>query len=95
MILIGRCAIRKLGAIAPDRLYAEYVSRGVEFTRLIGDMPWHSREFVVKTPGKCGDAHRQRDCEDSRRYRRVSFPIRRNFPRPDLTGQCLPIFRRV
>jgi uncharacterized glyoxalase superfamily protein PhnB len=31
-----------------DALYAEYAARGVEFTRRVGDTPWHSREFVVK-----------------------------------------------
>jgi uncharacterized glyoxalase superfamily protein PhnB len=31
-----------------DALYAEYVAQGVEFTRGLGDMPWHCREFVVK-----------------------------------------------
>jgi len=31
-----------------DDLYAEYAARGVEFTRGLGNMPWHSREFVVK-----------------------------------------------
>jgi catechol 2,3-dioxygenase-like lactoylglutathione lyase family enzyme len=31
-----------------DALYAEYSARGVEFTRGLGDMPWHCREFVVK-----------------------------------------------
>ncbi len=31
-----------------DALYAEYANRGVEFTRELGDMPWRSREFVVK-----------------------------------------------
>ena len=31
-----------------DALYAEYVADGVEFTRGPADMPWHSREFVVK-----------------------------------------------
>ena len=31
-----------------DALYAEYAGRGVEFTRALGDTPWHSREFVVK-----------------------------------------------
>jgi len=31
-----------------DALYAEYASQGVEFTRGLGDMPWRSREFVVK-----------------------------------------------
>ncbi|HWC17575.1 MAG TPA: VOC family protein [Terriglobales bacterium] len=34
-----------------DALYAEYAARGVEFTRQLGDMPWHSREFVVKDCG--------------------------------------------
>jgi uncharacterized glyoxalase superfamily protein PhnB len=32
----------------PDTLYAEYAARGVEFTRMLGDTPWQSREFVVK-----------------------------------------------
>ena len=31
-----------------DVLYAEYASRGVEFTRTLDDTPWDSREFVVK-----------------------------------------------
>jgi uncharacterized glyoxalase superfamily protein PhnB len=31
-----------------DALYAEYAARGVEFTRGIANMPWNSREFVVK-----------------------------------------------
>ena len=31
-----------------DALYAEYVARGVEFTRALGETAWHSREFVVK-----------------------------------------------
>jgi len=31
-----------------DKLYAEYAARGVEFTRGVANMPWHSREFVVK-----------------------------------------------
>jgi catechol 2,3-dioxygenase-like lactoylglutathione lyase family enzyme len=31
-----------------DALYAEYAARGVEFTRDLANMPWHSREFVVK-----------------------------------------------
>jgi catechol 2,3-dioxygenase-like lactoylglutathione lyase family enzyme len=31
-----------------DSLYAEYQSRGVEFARDIGSMPWAFREFVVK-----------------------------------------------
>jgi uncharacterized glyoxalase superfamily protein PhnB len=31
-----------------DALYAEYAARGVEFTRELANMPWNSREFVVK-----------------------------------------------
>jgi hypothetical protein len=31
-----------------DALYAEYAARGVEFARGLGNMPWNSREFVVK-----------------------------------------------
>ena len=31
-----------------DALYAEYAAKGVEFTRELADMPWHSRGFVVK-----------------------------------------------
>jgi len=31
-----------------DALYAEYHSKGVEFTRELADMPWQTREFVVK-----------------------------------------------
>jgi len=31
-----------------DALYAEYAAQGVEFTRELGNMPWKSREFVVK-----------------------------------------------
>ncbi len=31
-----------------DMLYAEYVAKGVEFTRELADTPWQSREFVVK-----------------------------------------------
>jgi uncharacterized glyoxalase superfamily protein PhnB len=31
-----------------DTLYAEYAAQGVEFTRGLGNMPWHKREFVVK-----------------------------------------------
>jgi catechol 2,3-dioxygenase-like lactoylglutathione lyase family enzyme len=31
-----------------DALYAEYAAQGVEFTRGLGNMPWNSREFVVK-----------------------------------------------
>lgn len=31
-----------------DALYAEFSSKGLEFTRQLGNMPWHCREFVVK-----------------------------------------------
>lgn len=31
-----------------DALYAEYSAKGVEFIRGVANMPWHSREFVVK-----------------------------------------------
>lgn len=31
-----------------DALHAEYASRGVAFTRALGDTPWGTREFVVK-----------------------------------------------
>ena len=31
-----------------DALYAEYAAKGVEFTRGLGNMPWRTREFVVK-----------------------------------------------
>ena len=31
-----------------DALYAEYAANGVEFTRELADMPWHSRESVGK-----------------------------------------------
>jgi len=31
-----------------DSLYAEFRAQGVEFTRGLGNMPWGSREFVVK-----------------------------------------------
>ena len=31
-----------------DKLYGEYAARGVEFTRGLANMPWNSREFVVK-----------------------------------------------
>ena len=31
-----------------DALYAEYAAQGVKFTRGLADMPWGSREFVVK-----------------------------------------------
>ena len=31
-----------------DAIYAEYSANGVEFARELADMPWQSREFVVK-----------------------------------------------
>ena len=31
-----------------DALYAEYAANGVEFARDLGNMPWQSREFVIK-----------------------------------------------
>src|SRR5260370_35549405 len=31
-----------------DALYAEYTAHGVEFTRGLGNMPCHNREFAVK-----------------------------------------------
>ena len=31
-----------------DALYEEYAARGLEFIRGVGNMPWNSREFVVK-----------------------------------------------
>jgi uncharacterized glyoxalase superfamily protein PhnB len=31
-----------------DALYAEFAANGVDFTRGLANMPWHSREFVVK-----------------------------------------------
>jgi uncharacterized glyoxalase superfamily protein PhnB len=31
-----------------DAVYAEYATRGVEFTRELANTPWGSREFVVK-----------------------------------------------
>jgi len=31
-----------------DALYAEYTARGVEFARGIANMPWQTREFVVR-----------------------------------------------
>jgi uncharacterized glyoxalase superfamily protein PhnB len=31
-----------------DALYAEYAPQGVEVTREVANMPWHTREFVVK-----------------------------------------------
>jgi uncharacterized glyoxalase superfamily protein PhnB len=31
-----------------DALYAEFATRGVEFLRALSNMPWHSREFVVR-----------------------------------------------
>jgi hypothetical protein len=35
----------------PYALYAEFATRGVEFTRSLAKTPWHSREFVVKHCG--------------------------------------------
>ena len=31
-----------------DALHAEHEQKGVDFTRGLGNMPWNSREFVVK-----------------------------------------------
>ncbi|HLY43687.1 MAG TPA: VOC family protein [Terracidiphilus sp.] len=31
-----------------DTLFAEYAAKGLEFARDLDNMPWHSREFVVK-----------------------------------------------
>jgi catechol 2,3-dioxygenase-like lactoylglutathione lyase family enzyme len=31
-----------------DALYAEYAVQGVKFMRGLANMPWHSREFVVR-----------------------------------------------
>lgn len=31
-----------------DALYAEYAGKSLEFTRGLANMPWNSREFVVK-----------------------------------------------
>ena len=31
-----------------DALYEDYSARGVEFTRHLANMPWNSREFVIK-----------------------------------------------
>ncbi len=31
-----------------DALYKEFAAKGVDFTRELADMPWGSREFVVK-----------------------------------------------
>jgi hypothetical protein len=31
-----------------DALFAEYAAKGVECVRALGEMPWQSREFVVK-----------------------------------------------
>jgi len=31
-----------------DALYAEFMAKGLEFSRQLGNMPWQSREFVVK-----------------------------------------------
>jgi hypothetical protein len=40
-----------------DAFYAEYAARGVEFTWGLANMPWHSREFVVKVSSlKLSDA---------------------------------------
>lgn len=33
-----------------DTLYAEYLEKGVEFTRELANMPWGCREFVLKDP---------------------------------------------
>ncbi|HEV7703483.1 MAG TPA: VOC family protein [Gemmatimonadaceae bacterium] len=32
----------------PDVLYADYGAKGVEFSRTLANMPWNSREFVIK-----------------------------------------------
>lgn len=34
-----------------DALHAEYAAKGVEFTRELANMPWNSREFVIKDCG--------------------------------------------
>lgn len=31
-----------------DALFAEYQAKGVEFARTLANMPWNSREFVIK-----------------------------------------------
>ena len=31
-----------------DALYAEYAAKDIQFTRELANMPWRSREFVVK-----------------------------------------------
>lgn len=31
-----------------DALYAEYAAKGVEFARELDDMPWGTREFVLR-----------------------------------------------
>jgi uncharacterized glyoxalase superfamily protein PhnB len=31
-----------------DVLYAEFATKGLQFVRELADMPWHSREFVLK-----------------------------------------------
>ncbi|HTB98169.1 MAG TPA: VOC family protein [Terracidiphilus sp.] len=31
-----------------DALFAEYADRGIEFARKLANMPWNTREFVVK-----------------------------------------------
>jgi hypothetical protein len=46
----GRTAGRIL-LVEADALHAEYAANGVEFTRELANMPWHSREFVVKDCG--------------------------------------------
>jgi len=43
-----RSGARLLFVEDADALYAEYAAQGVEFTRGLGNMPWHKREFVVK-----------------------------------------------
>jgi len=44
----GTAARTDRGIEDADALYVDYVARGVEFTRALGDTAWHSREFVVK-----------------------------------------------
>ena len=43
----ANCSTRTCSLNA-DALYAEHAAQGVEFTRGLGNMPWHRREFVVK-----------------------------------------------
>src|SRR5882762_3929262 len=57
-----------------DALYAEYAAGGVEFTRGLANMPWHSREFVVKEKPRdlCArqqDRRRATACSDERATR--------------------------